>query len=157
MKIINELLKTHPELKKNKKGVPFLGYKEYDLKYSKNTKKIVDSYSLYTEKLFDLELSPNAIRDCTLDSGDPMKFRIFKPILKELKKINSKYSFYKYTRASGELYSRKRVIEYMNNNDFKDLKNSLDETNVIFTMSTTHALNLILKLIMDYLLLYVNV
>lgn len=147
MKIINELLINHKELKQNIKGVPYLGNRPNKEKYSEEVNDIVTSYSLYTEKLFDLEQAPTAIKNCTLDSGDPMKYKIYKPIIKEIKKIDSKYGFYRYTRASGEMYSRIRVKEYMNNNDFKDLEEPLDESNIIFTLSGTHALNMILKII----------
>ncbi len=147
MNVIKKIIKNNPELLKNKKGVPYPGNKLYDLKYSNNVQAIIDGYSLYTEKLFDLELSKDAITDCTLDSGDPAKYKIFKPILLELNKIDKDYGYYRYTRASGELECRKRVIDYMNLNEFYNLKKPLDESNVIFTISTTHALNLILKII----------
>lgn len=147
MKIIKELLEKHKELEHNTIGVPYLGNKQYNLEYSSSVNDIITSYSLYTEKLFNLEQKNTAIKNCTLDSGDPMKYKMFKPIIKEIKKIDSRYGFYRYTKASGEIFSRERVKEYMNNFDFKNLQKPIDENNVIFTMSTTHALNLILRLI----------
>lgn len=145
MNLIKELKKKFPELKKNKRGVPFVGRKINGLKYSKNAKQIVNSYSLYTDTLFNLKNSNCGIDNCTLDSGDPLKYPLFPPIKKELKKLLKTNSFYKYPRASGEIECRKKIIEFLMNEDFNNVP--LNEKKIIFTMSTTHAFNLIIKLI----------
>ena len=146
-KIIKNLLQEKKELTRYNIGVPFLGNKEYGLNYTKTAKKIVEGYSFYNENLFMIDKKEGAIENCSLDSGNPLKYKLFYPIIKELKKIDYGYDFIRYPRASGDINCRKIIAEYMNNQEFIDLNGHIDESNIIFTISTTHALHLILKVI----------
>lgn len=142
--LIKELIKNHPELQKKSRGVPFVGKRSDNKFFSINVKKIANSYSLYTDKLFKLRKRNIGYNDCKLDSGDPIKFPIFPLIIKRLKKLK-KYSFYRYPRASGVKNCKKEIVEYLNKKEFLNV--DINENNIIFTMSTTHAFNMIMKTI----------
>ena len=146
-KLINDLLKEKSELKKYNIGVPFLGNKANGFKYTKNVRKIINGYSFYNEKLFLIDKKEGAIDNCSLDSGNPLRYPIFKPIIKESKKSNNKYILNNYPRASGDKECRKRIALYMNNQEFINLNEEIDESNIIFSLSTSHALSLILQVI----------
>ena len=143
-KIISNLLERYPELMQKSRGVPFVGKRSDNKKFSNNVKNIADSYSLYTDKLFKLRKYDIGYNDCKLDSGDPMKYPVFPQIMKKLKKLK-KYSFYRYPRASGDSECRKIISQYLNKEEF--IESNVSESNIIFTISTTHAFDMIMRIL----------
>lgn len=133
-------------LEHNVRGLPNLGCNLVSSTFSSEVKKIYDAFSLYGNDLYVLE--NEKIKDLesrSLGGGSPMSTEPF-PMCKTalFETINEDLS--EYPMAAGDEKSRKIIYEYLKHEGFKS-DNEFDEDNIIFTVSTTQAFNLLCEII----------
>lgn len=143
---LSRILETNEKLKSNVRGLPNLGNNLISDTFSPEVKKIYNAFSLYGNDLYALENEKiRGLESRSLGGGSPMKTPPF-PMCKQFlfDAINEDLS--EYPMAAGEEKSRKIIYEYLKQEGFKS-NNEFDEDNIIFTVSTTQAFNLLCEVI----------
>lgn len=144
---LERLYEKNPLLKNKVRGLPNLGTRADGSPYSTEVKKIYDAFSIYGNDLYQLENDRiKNLETRSLGGGSPMRTPIF-PLCKEkmLDTINSD-DMSEYPLAAGDEDARKEIVGYLEKEGFRSPR-KLNEDNIIFTVSTTQAFNIIMKVI----------
>lgn len=144
---LERLLEVKPTLEKSIRGLPNLGHRNNNQHFSKEVAKIYDAFGLYGNDLYILENDRiKNLSSRSLGGGSPMKTPSF-PLCKEaILNIIESNDLSDYPMAAGDESSRKEIAMYLKKEGFKN-KKEITEDNIIFTVSTTQAFNLLMKLI----------
>ena len=97
------------------------------------------------KKIYDFMNQSEYLENCSkynLMTGDPVKFKSYKPSLKKMKKILKSNELYQYQPTNGNFKDKMIILKYL-----KEIGIKSDINNLIFTYSTTHAFNLIFSCI----------
>lgn len=155
-KIIQEIINNEPFLQKKAKGIPFLGKRQLNEQFSEKISIVNDAIDFCSRKTKEYnDLIDKNLPKHSFSSGDPLKCKPFYPCIKEIKKI-LKEPLYSYPSAMGLEKHRKIIMNYLikegfvneKNKEISPFTNGLTIDNIAFTMSTTHAYNLILETIL---------
>lgn len=149
-KLLNSLkrvIESEPILETFVRGLPNLGRREDGEPFSPEVLKIYNAFELYGNDLYVLENDRiKNLSSRSLGGGSPMRTPAF-PLCKEalieeiqLDKLSD------YPMAAGDEKSRKIIAEYLIKEGFKS-NNGINHDNIIFTVSTTQAFNIIMKII----------
>jgi aspartate/methionine/tyrosine aminotransferase len=143
---LKRVLEKNGKLENTIRGLPNLGSNLVSNNFSPEVKIIYDTFSLYGNDLYVLENEKiKGLESRSLGGGSPMKTLAF-PMCKQflLDTINEDLS--EYPMAAGDEKSRKIIFDYLKNEGFKS-NNEFDEDNIIFTVSTTQAFNILCEII----------
>ena len=144
---LKRVIEMDPSSESFVRGLPNLGTNLVSKKFSNEVNKIYDVFELYGNKLYVLEKEElKNRRSRSLGGGSPMKTSAF-PLCKEavIELINDD-NLSDYPMAAGDETSRKMIADYLKQEGFKS-KDGLNEDNIIFTVSTTHAFNILSSII----------
>jgi len=144
---LKRIIEKNPKLEYRVRGLPNLGENLVNGQFSKEVNKIYDAFGLYGNELYVLENEKiRNISSRSLGGGSPMRTGAF-PLCKEalVNLINSD-ELSDYPMAAGDEVSRKIILEYLKQEGFKS-NSGLSEDNIIFTVSSTHAFNIISSII----------
>ena len=143
---LNRVVEFNPILGKFVRGLPNLGENLVNGEFTTEVNKIYNAFSLYGNDLYVLENDKiRNIKSRSLGGGSPMKTAPFPPCKEKI--INAfDDDLSEYPMAAGDEESRKIIAEYLKEEGFKSY-NGISEDNIIFTVSTTHAFNLISSII----------
>lgn len=145
-KSLLRVLETNSELEHSVRGLPNLGTNLVEENFSFSVGKIYDAFSLYGNDLYVLENEKTKnIKSRSLGGGSPMKTKAF-PLCKEALQKTIDEDLSEYPMASGDESSRQMVYEYLVKEGFKSTT-EFDKDNIIFTVSTTQAFNMISSII----------
>ncbi len=144
---LKRIIEKNPNLEHHVRGLPSLGENLISGAFSKEVSKIYDAFGLYGNELYALENARiKNISSRSLGGGSPMRTIAF-PLCKEaLINIISSDDLSDYPLAAGEEEARKIIVEYLKQEGFKN-NTDISEDNIIFTVSTTHAFNIISSII----------
>ncbi len=144
---LQRVIKTDPSTESFVRGLPDLGVNRVSKEFSREVNKIYNAFELYGNKLYVLEKEElKNRRSRSLGGGSPMKTPSF-PLCKEAAiELLEEDDLSDYPMAAGDEESRKAIAEYLKQEGFKR-KDGITEDNVIFTVSTTHAFNIISSII----------
>ena len=144
---LKRVVDKNPYLEHRVRGLPDLGGNPVNGCFTKEVEKIHDAFGLYGNELYQLENAKiKNISSRSLGGGSPMKVAPF-PLCKEsLINIICSDELSEYPLAAGEEESRRIILEYLKQEGFKS-NGSFSEDNIIFTISTTHAFNIISSVI----------
>lgn len=144
---LKQIIEKNPILKHHVRGLPNLGENLIDGKFSKEVSKIYDAFGLYGNELYALENEKiKNIPSRSLGGGSPMRTSAF-PLCKEaLINVICNDELSDYPMAAGDEESREIILEYLKQEGFKS-NNGLSKDNIIFTVSSTHAFNIISSII----------
>ena len=147
-KLYERLIQRSPYLSK-KNSIDYLPTvdiigKKY--KYSEGIKQIQSYYKLKSKPEF---LTYNKENYFSFTSGDPLCYKAFKPAIISIKKAIKKKNFFEYPQTSGTEKDKEIIVDYCKSigilkNEYND---SLNQKNIAFTSSTTHAFSIIMELI----------
>ena len=144
---IERMLEKNPVLGTKVRGLPNLGSKPDGEMFSPEVKKIYDAFSIYGNELYQLENDRiKGWETKSLGGGSPMKTNIFPPCKKAMIDLLNSDDMSEYPLAAGDEYARAQVVEYLEKEGFKS-PTGITDNNVIFTVSTTQAFNIIMKVI----------
>ena len=143
---LKRIVEVNPNLNCKVRGLPNLGENLVNGRFSPNVSKIYDAFGLYGNELYELENERiKNISSRSLGGGSPMKTPGF-PLCKEaLINIINSDELSEYPLAAGDEESRKVILDYLIQEGFYSKR--LSEDNIIFTVSTTHAFNIISSII----------
>ncbi len=144
---LKRIIEKNPSLEHHVRGLPNLGENLISDHFSKEVSKIYEAFGLYGNDLYVLENEKiKNISSRSLGGGSPMRTSAF-PLCKEaLMSIIDSDELSDYPMAAGDEESRKIILEYLIQEGFKS-SNGLSEDNIIFTVSSTHAFNIISSII----------
>ena len=144
---IERLLEKNPLLRNKVRGLPNLGKRLNEEEFSTEVKEIYNAFSIYGNDLYILE--NEKIKDLetrSLGGGSPMKTGAFPLCKKSMMDTIQSDDMFEYPLAAGDEKSREEIVEYLIKEGFKS-KNGVNKYNIIFTISSTQAFNLIMNLI----------
>jgi len=144
---LSRVVEKYPYIETFVRGLPNLGSREDGSQFSSEVFKIYDAFSLYGNDLYVLENDRiRGLSSRALGGGSPMRTSAF-PLCKEaLIDVVEQDCLSDYPMAAGDEESRIKVCEYLLREGFQS-PNGLNEDNIIFTVSTTQAFNIIMKII----------
>ena len=144
---LKRVIAKDPSTEKFVRGLPDLGVNRETKNFSTEVNKIYNAFELYGNKLYVLEKEElKNRRSRSLGGGSPMKTPSF-PLCKEAAiELLEEDDLSDYPMAAGDEISRKAIAEYLKQEGFKSY-DGINEDNVIFTVSTTHAFNIISSII----------
>lgn len=146
-KSLEMLFDKEPILRHRIRGLPDLGNHLISNEFSPEVKKIYETFSIYGNELYQLENDRLKNMDSrSLGGGSPMKTGIFPPCKAEIMNYLASDDLSEYPLAAGDEEARKEVLKYLRKEGFKSYR-GLDIDNIIFTVSTTQAFNIILNII----------
>ena len=144
---LKRVVEKDPILEHSVRGLPNLGKNLVSDEFSPNVKKIYDAFGLYGNDLYELENERiKNISSRSLGGGSPMRTGPFPMCREEMLKLLSGDDLSDYPMAAGDEKSRKIILEYLKSEGFKR-NGDLSIDNIIFTVSTTQAFNLICGII----------
>ena len=144
---LERLFENQPSIKNKVRGLPNLGSRIDGTGFSKDVKKIADVFSIYGNELYQLENERlKSMETRSLGGGSPMRTPIFPLCQNKMLETILSNDMSEYPLAAGDESSRKEIVKYLEKEGFKNL-NGLNEDNVIFTVSTTQAFNILMKVI----------
>ena len=144
---LNRVLDLYPYLENTVKGLPNLGKRLDGSDFSCDVFKIYDAFELYGNDIYSLENDKiKNMSSKSLGGGSPMRTKPFKGCKKEINKFLKCNKLSDYPMAAGDEQARKNVCSYLLKEGFKS-DGGISHNNIIFTVSTTDAFNLIMKLI----------
>ncbi|MDD4282704.1 MAG: pyridoxal phosphate-dependent aminotransferase [Bacilli bacterium] len=144
---LRRVIDANPILENFVRGLPDLGTRLDGAEFSPEVKKIHDVFSIYGNGLY--ELLNDKIRNIpskSLGGGSPMKTPIFPPAKRKLIETINLDDMSEYPMAAGDDESKKEIVEYLIKEGFK-CNDRINEDNLIFTISTTHAFSIICQII----------
>lgn len=146
-KSLLRVIEKYPTLEHFVRGLPNLGERIDGQPFSSEVLKIYDAFSLYGNDLYALENERiKGLSSRSLGGGSPMRTPAF-PLCKEsLIEMLEQDSLSDYPMAAGDEESREIILDYLIQEGFKS-SNGLNPDNIIFTVSTTQAFNIIMKII----------
>ena len=144
---LKRVIEKNPILEHPVRGLPNLGENLVDGHFSKEVSKIYDAFGLYGNDLYALEneIIKN-ISSRSLGGGSPMRTPAFPLCKEELIKIIDSDELSDYPMAAGDEESRITILEYLKQEGFNS-NSELSKDNIIFTVSSTHAFNIISSII----------
>lgn len=144
---LKQIIERNPILEHHVRGLPNLGKNLIDGQFSKEVSKIYDAFELYGNDLYELENEEiKNISSRSLGGGSPMRTSSF-PLCKEaLINVICSDELSDYPMAAGDEEARKIILEYLKQEGFKS-NSGLSKDNIIFTVSSTHAFNIISSII----------
>ena len=144
---LKQIIERNPILEHHVRGLPNLGKNLIDGQFSKEVSKIYDAFELYGNDLYELENEEiKNISSRSLGGGSPMRTSSF-PLCKEaLLNVICSDELSDYPMAAGDEESREIILEYIKQEGFKS-NSGLSKDNIIFTVSSTHAFNIISSII----------
>ena len=146
-KSIESLIKEQPILEHSKRGLPDLGKHLISDNFSPEVKKIYDAFAVYGNELYQLENERiKNMETRSLGGGSPMKTSVFPPCKTEIMNYLAYNDLSEYPLAAGDEDSRTKILKYLRKEGFKSNR-GLDIDNIIFTVSSTQAFNIILNII----------
>lgn len=152
--LLNRVINKYPYLSKRKLGFPCIGKRLDNKSFSYEVKQVADGFEFY-DKLIEKYYNPSEI-DYNFTSGNPLYFKAFKPTINKMLKCILSKDIYKYPYSEGDDRIRKEILNYIeeegiyNDNpyDYKDIDSKgLSIHNLTFTVSTSHAFQIILDII----------
>lgn len=144
---LERLYQNHPLLQQKVRGLPNLGQNLNGIEFSYEVKKIYDIFSVYGNELYQLENEKTKnLASRSLGGGSPMKTPIFPPCKNRLLNTINMDDMSEYPLAAGDENSRYEILEYLIKEGFKS-PNALNINNIIFTVSTTQAFNIVINTI----------
>ena len=142
---VRRLVDAHPELRVPKRGLPHSGMRLDGKPFSPGVKEIFEAFDVYGEALYTRKtLLPENVNN-SLGSGSPLNSRAFPPIVDAIEQTLRSTALSVYPFPAGDIGLRRDICEYLYQEGFSRL---ITPENIIFTMSTTHAFNMVLKLIL---------
>lgn len=144
---LRRVCETHPEVAQKVRGLPNLGRNLATGSFSPEVAKIYDAFGLYGNELYVLE--NDRIKDRpsrSLGGGSPMETKPFPLCTEALIKTITEEGLSDYPMAAGDETSREIITDYLKQEGFKS-KDGVNKDNIIFTVSTTHAFNIICSII----------
>lgn len=136
-----------PSLKNKIRGLPNLGKRADGEQFSTEVKKIYDAFSVYGNDLYQLENDKSRNLDTrSLGGGSPMKTPIFSLCKERMLNTIITDDMSEYPLAAGDENSREEIVGYLEKEGFKS-PHRLNKDNIIFTVSTTQAFNIVMKVI----------
>lgn len=146
-KSLSRVIKKSPILKSSVRGLPNLGGREDGNPFSSEVLKIYDAFELYGNDLYGLENEKiKGLSSRSLGGGSPMRTSAFRLCKEALIDVIEQDKLSDYPMAAGDEESRKIIAEYLIKEGFKS-PNGISADNIIFTVSTTQAFNIIMKII----------
>ena len=144
---LKQIIERNPILEHHVRGLPNLGENLIDGQFSEEVSKIYDTFELYGNDLYELENEEiKNISSRSLGGGSPMRTSSF-PLCKEaLLNVICSDELSDYPMAAGDEESREIILEYIKQEGFKS-NSGLSKDNIIFTVSSTHAFNIISSII----------
>lgn len=147
IKSLERVFEVYPKIRNKVRGLPDLGKKSNGEDFSHEVKKIYNMFSLYGNDLYSIvNTKLENIESRSLGGGSPMKTPIFGPSKNKMMEVLTSDNMYEYPLAAGDEDSRKEVLEYLKKEGFKNTQ-ELTIDNIIFTISSTHAFNMLMKVI----------
>ena len=144
---LNRVLSQKPDLKESVRGLPNLGTRNDGQLFSKEVLKILNVFQLYGNQLYKLENDRiKHLSSRSLGGGSPMKTKPFPPAKQAIIDFINRDDLSEYPMAAGDEDSRKQIVEYLKKEGFKR-NEEITEDNIIFTVSSTEAFNMIMKVI----------
>lgn len=144
---VNILKERKSILACKKRGLPSVGCNPNHKEFSHSVEPINKAFKIYGNKIFELEDEYNKdIPKNSLGGGSPLNFKPYKPCLKMIKKSLKQDDYSDYPLAMGDDKYKKIIIKYLINEGFCSHREILND-NLIFTVSSTHAFNLIIDTI----------
>lgn len=143
---IKRFLDNNPLLESKVRGLPNLGTRLDGDEFSPEVKKIYDVFSIYGNELYALE--NDKIRNMetkSLGGGSPMKTSIYPPCKEKMLETICSDDLSEYPLAAGDEQSREEIVSYLKKEGIKNSNLNID--NIIFTVSTTQAFNVLMKVI----------
>lgn len=145
-KSLNIFLERNPKLIEVVRGLPDLGSRLDGNEFSKEVKKIYNSFSIYGNRLYSISKKDSPeVKTKSLGGGSPMKTEPF-PLCKQRLFEAISDDFSEYPLAAGDENARSEVAEYLIKEGFSSF-DEVDKKNIIFTVSTTQAFSIIMKVI----------
>ena len=144
---LKRVLDREPMLEHSVRGLPNLGKNLVTGHFSNEVNKIYDAFGLYGNDLYVLE--NDRIKDISsrsLGGGSPMRTPAFPLCKEELIKAISSDELSDYPMAAGDENSREIIADYLIEEGFQNF-DGITKDNIIFTVSTTHAFNIISNII----------
>lgn len=144
---LRRVCETHPEVAQKVRGLPNLGRNLATGSFSPEVAKIYDAFGLYGNELYVLE--NDRIKDRpsrSLGGGSPMETKPFPLCTEALIKTITEEGLSDYPMAAGDETSREIITDYLKQEGFKS-KDGVNKDIIIFTVSTTHAFNIICSII----------
>lgn len=146
-KALGSFLEKNQLLREKVRGLPNLGTRLDGGLFSTEVRKIYDAFSIYGNDLYQLENDKiKNLSTRSLGGGSPMKTPIFPPCKEKMIEVINLDDMSEYPMAAGDEEARKEIVKYLEKEGFK-APYQLDEDNIIFTLSTTQAFNIVMKLI----------
>ena len=144
---LKRVIEREPLLEHSVRGLPNLGKNRVTDVFSPEVKKIYDAFGLYGNELYELENDRiKNISSRSLGGGSPMRSGPFPMCRDEMIKMLSEDTMSDYPMAAGDEEYRRIILDYLKSEGFKrDGDMSID--NIIFTVSTTQAFNIISSII----------
>lgn len=152
-KAIQRILERYPHLDKRKFGFPDIGLRKDKNEFSPYVKEVKDAFDIY-DYLLNNYYDPN--KDINMTSGNPMEYKPYPPIVKNINKYLKTNDLYKYPYSEGDNKVRKVLLDYIERIGFKNddpyKENDIDEcglsiNNLTMTVSTSHAVNILFDII----------
>lgn len=146
-KSLQRVVEVNPSIEHFVRGLPNLGKPLNSDTFSPEVDKIANVFELYGNELYALENDRIKGRSSrSLGGGSPMRTPAFPLCKEELLKVIEQDALSDYPMAAGDEDARKVIADYLIAEGF-DREEPITEDNVIFTVSTTQAFNIILKII----------
>lgn len=146
-KSLKRILEKDSQLATSVRGLPNLGRRIDNQAFSTETMKIYDMFELYGNNLYSLENEKTkGINSKSLGGGSPMKTKSFPLCHEALKQVLLENDLSEYPMAAGDERSREEVANYLLREGFNEGEN-VNKNNVIFTVSSTQAFNMIMQVI----------
>lgn len=147
---IEMFLKENSDLLVKRRGLPSVGNNPINLTFSAEVEKINGGFKIYGNEIYQLDKQiDKTLPKNSLGGGSPASFPPFPVCLTYMKESLKHFNYSEYPLAAGENFYKKQVVDYLKNDGFvrkEDFEN-ITEDNIIFTVSTTQAFNLIIKTI----------
>lgn len=146
-KSLQRILGKSSKLGSRVRGLPDLGENEFCEPFSPEVRKIYDAFSLYGNELYSLENAQIKGQETrSLGGGSPMKTKPFVLCKEALIKTVEEEDLSEYPLAAGDEESRNQIVDYLKQEGFQG-NSEITKDNVIFTVSTTEAFNILCKVI----------
>ncbi len=144
---LKRVVERNPEVEHFVRGLPNLGKNRVTGEFSPEVAKINDAFGLYGNELYALENDRIRNRSSrSLGGGSPMRTKAFPLCTEELVRTITEDGLSDYPMAAGDEKSREIITDYLIQEGFKS-NSGVNKDNIIFTVSTTHAFNIISSII----------
>ena len=147
-KSIKRVLERYPLLAKKQRGLPDIGRRADSNSFSKPIDIISESFKVYGNALHKLETKEMKNKPSnSLGGGSPMETKPFPMSIKKIKECLKLKTLFWYPLAAGDEEARKEILEYLKKENFPLDQKNITIDSIIFTVSGSHAFNMILEVI----------